>query len=94
MSQIHAVTQRDEAGNAHCTLSLPQELLDRLNSAEDRLGEQSGAQYRDRVLQVLAAMVISSIDSFRVSDLSTTVSKREGELPIIEGTSNGDASRN
>lgn len=82
---IHAVSQRDEAGNAHCTLSLPQELLDRLNTAEDRLGEQEGAAYRDKVLTVLAGMVIQSIDAFRNSELAdVTVVKREGEIPTRE----------
>jgi hypothetical protein len=81
--KIHAVTQADEEGNVHCTLSLPREVFDRMKGYEDQYGEQEGAKRRDRLLEALAAMVIGSIDNYRTSEIRSA--------PVIsEGLKNGD----
>lgn len=64
---IRAVTQRSlDTDEITCTLTAPMEILDRVNRAEETLGEQMGAAMRDRLLQALAAMVIASLDEYRM----------------------------
>lgn len=72
MSQIRCVSITDASGNVFCTLSMPREVVDRMNSFEDAYGEQAGAQRRDHLLSALAAMVIQSLDEFRTTDIFKT----------------------
>lgn len=72
VSQIRCVSVTDAGGNVHTTLSVPREVLDRVNSFEDVYGEQEGAVRRDRLLSALAAMVIQSLDEFRTTDIFKT----------------------
>jgi hypothetical protein len=67
---IRAATQAGtEAGTIQCVLTFPVEILDRVNRAEQTLGEQLGAVMRDRLLSALAAMVIASIDEYRMGPI-------------------------
>jgi hypothetical protein len=70
---IRAVTQLAPgavpATEVTCTLTCPVEILERIQHAEEALGEQQGAIMRDRLLQALAAMVIASIDEFRMGPI-------------------------
>lgn len=77
----------DTEGNVITSLYVPRAVVDRLNAFEDTMGEQKGAEMRDRLLSALAAMVIQSLDEFRVSDMF----KRP---TLIEGKTNGDKSGN
>lgn len=76
---IRAVTQALDTGamvgEIECRLTLPVEILDRINRAENVLGEQMGAVMRDRLLQALAAMVIASIDEYRMGPLFSAQSQ-------------------
>lgn len=87
MSIIRCVTVHDAEGNVHSTLSMPRVVVDRMNECEDEFGEQEGAKRRDRLLSALAAMVIQSIDSFRVSEIRGAPVVLEAR-DIHEGTDN------
>lgn len=89
MSQIRCVSTR-KGDQVTTALYVPAEVLDRLNNAEDILGEQEGATMRDRTLQVLAAMVIQSIDEFRQGDLFRYPPIDGNAATLIEGSKNGD----
>ena len=57
------------------THECPIEILDRVNNAEAVLGdEQEGARMRDRLLQAIAAMVIASLDEFRMGPIFQSAS--------------------
>lgn len=80
MSRINCVSQIDkDTGDIVTTLRMPAEVLDRINNAEDQLGEQEGAVMRDKLLQALAAMVIASVDGFR-SDFGYSIGAQERKI--------------
>lgn len=69
MSRLLCVTQLQDPETVVTTMQIPVGILDRINNAEETFGEQEGSAMRDRLLQAIAAMVIQSIDSFRVSPI-------------------------
>lgn len=85
MSQIRCVSICDSEGNTHTTLSMPRDVLEKLNGRIDSIDEQAGTKIRDRLLEVLAAMVIQSLDEFRQSDMFKTL-PRHMPLGTVAGT--------
>lgn len=59
----------EDKENVIVTLNCPVAVLDRVNNAETLLGEQRAAQMRDRLLEAIAAMVIASLDEFRMGPI-------------------------
>ncbi len=96
MSDIRAVSQCDAAGDVIVSLSVPRDVLTELNERIDDLDEQQGTKIRDRSLEVLAAMVIQSLDEFRQSDMfklhrRIPPGESVGEVTFFpEGTVNDD----
>ena len=68
---IRCHTQIDDGGFVVCTMTVSPEILDRANLAVELIGEERGAEVRDRLLSALAAMVIQSIDEFRKGPIFT-----------------------
>jgi hypothetical protein len=65
VSTLRVVSSGLPDGNVQTVLTCPHEILERINNAEETLGEQRGALMRDKLLQAVAAMVIQSLDEFR-----------------------------
>lgn len=75
MSTTRVVSTAQPDGNVQCVLTVPFQVLDRVNNAERTFGEQEGAAMRDRLLEALAAMVIASLDEFRMGPIFQSASQ-------------------
>lgn len=66
---LRVTSQMTDPEKVIVTLECPVEVLDRINNAEPLLGEQRAAKMRDNLLEAIAAMVIASLDEFRMGPI-------------------------